>query len=86
MVKKYLVPALIIGITLAFPNPDSKAISQQNATAVVKTSLGSIQGTSITSRLGKQIFAFRGIPYAKAPINELRFQVKQSSPIRINKK
>ncbi|XP_064213592.1 esterase FE4 [Tribolium castaneum] len=40
----------------------------------VTTSLGKILGSTHTTRLGKTIFAFRGIRYAKAPTNELRFK------------
>ncbi|KAG5884814.1 hypothetical protein JTB14_012022 [Gonioctena quinquepunctata] len=42
---------------------------------VVTTSLGKIRGSSdFKTRLGKTIYAFRNIRYAKPPINELRFQ------------
>jgi carboxylesterase type B len=40
----------------------------------VKTPSGEIEGSTLTSRLGKTIYSFRGIRYAKAPINELRFK------------
>ncbi|KAF5306936.1 hypothetical protein FQA39_LY00166 [Lamprigera yunnana] len=76
MLRRFLL-LLIISVVIAFPNPDSKSISQQNAVAVVITPLGSIQGTVILSHHGKQIFAFRGVRYAKAPIDDLRFQPPQ---------
>ncbi|XP_058840741.1 juvenile hormone esterase-like [Topomyia yanbarensis] len=41
---------------------------------VVHTSLGSIKGSVLESRLGRQFFAFRGIRYAQPPTGELRFQ------------
>ncbi|XP_023312047.1 venom carboxylesterase-6-like [Anoplophora glabripennis] len=41
---------------------------------VVTTPLGQIRGSLMTSRLGKTINAFRGIRYAKPPVDELRFQ------------
>ncbi|XP_025833114.1 uncharacterized protein LOC108734580 [Agrilus planipennis] len=44
---------------------------------IAVTPKGRILGTTFTSRLGKTIFGFRGIRYAKAPINELRFQPPQ---------
>ncbi|ALC39049.1 CG3841 [Drosophila busckii] len=40
---------------------------------VVNTTLGLIEGTSMKSFSGKQIFAFRGVPYADPPLGELRF-------------
>ncbi|KAK5641623.1 hypothetical protein RI129_010170 [Pyrocoelia pectoralis] len=40
----------------------------------VRTPLGDIRGSIIQSALGKSIFSFRGIRYAKAPVGELRFK------------
>jgi hypothetical protein len=36
---------------------------------------GSLKGHRLTSRKGREIFAFQGIPYAKPPVGELRFKV-----------
>jgi hypothetical protein len=41
----------------------------------VTTPLGQILGTTLTTRLNKTIYAFRGIRYAQPPIKNLRFQV-----------
>nr|CAI5851532.1 unnamed protein product [Callosobruchus analis] len=41
---------------------------------VVNTPLGTIKGTTLTSRLGKTIYSFLGIKYAKPPVDELRFK------------
>ncbi|KAI4456238.1 carboxylesterase [Holotrichia oblita] len=41
---------------------------------IVNTSLGKLEGFTLTSRLGRPIYSFTGIRYAKAPVNELRFQ------------
>lgn len=71
---RQIILALLVGVAIAFPNPDSKAITQQQSSPTVTTPLGSIQGSILATRLGKPIYAFRGIRYAKAPINELRFQ------------
>ncbi|KAH8294650.1 hypothetical protein KR018_000868 [Drosophila ironensis] len=39
----------------------------------VTTDLGRVRGANLTSRLGSQFFAFRGIRYAKPPLGDLRF-------------
>jgi len=54
--------------------PISKTTSLHSAYHQQSTPLGEVQGSMLTSRQGKHIYAFRGIRYAKAPINELRFQ------------
>jgi hypothetical protein len=36
---------------------------------------GCVKGHRLTSRKGREIFAFQGIPYAKPPVGELRFKV-----------
>uniref|UniRef100_A0A1Y1JWV6 Carboxylic ester hydrolase n=1 Tax=Photinus pyralis TaxID=7054 RepID=A0A1Y1JWV6_PHOPY len=41
---------------------------------MVSTPSGDLQGSIILSVLGKPIYSFRGIRYAKAPVDELRFQ------------
>lgn len=41
----------------------------------VDTELGRIKGITKLSRNGSRFEAYIGIPYAKPPINELRFQV-----------
>ena len=45
---------------------------------MVETERGAIRGSKMKSKKGKKIFAFRGIPYAKPPIGNLRF--KRSEP------
>ncbi|KAF5306941.1 hypothetical protein FQA39_LY00171 [Lamprigera yunnana] len=41
---------------------------------IISTSLGQMKGSLLETVLGKTIYSFRGIRYAKAPVNELRFQ------------
>jgi hypothetical protein len=50
--------------------------------AQVTTPSGKIEGSTLTSRLGKTIYSFRGIRYAKAPISELRFKVSTTLLVR----
>lgn len=47
-------------------------MSSQNL--IIDTKYGPVRGTSKTSLLGQQYLSFQGIPYAKAPVGELRFK------------
>lgn len=42
---------------------------------VVETRAGKVRGSTVQSILGKVYYAFKGIPYARPPVGELRFQV-----------
>ncbi|XP_074036127.1 juvenile hormone esterase isoform X2 [Leptinotarsa decemlineata] len=44
---------------------------------IVTTALGRIKGSTVKSRLGKTIYSFRGIRYAKPPVGNLRFMPPQ---------
>jgi Carboxylesterase family len=56
----------------------SSAQDSELPAAVVDTDLGRIQGSVLTTLMEKQFYAFRGIRYGKAPVEELRFQVIMS--------
>ena len=43
--------------------------------ASVETPYGRIRGFDFTTFSGKEVEAFLGIPYAKPPVGELRFEV-----------
>lgn len=47
---------------------------------IIEIDDGQIEGTILTSRLGRQFHGFIGIPYAQAPIDSLRFQ----APVPVN--
>uniref|UniRef100_A0A1Y1LR71 Carboxylesterase type B domain-containing protein n=1 Tax=Photinus pyralis TaxID=7054 RepID=A0A1Y1LR71_PHOPY len=47
---------------------------------LVNTSLGQIRGFYTTSFEGRTFSAFEGIPYAKPPIGDLRFEPPQNVP------
>lgn len=42
---------------------------------IVTISQGKLKGSTLKSRNGRKFKAFQGIPYAKPPINDLRFKV-----------
>ncbi|XP_057335700.1 esterase E4-like [Microplitis mediator] len=46
----------------------------------VTTPMGKIKGSIMTSRLGKDIYAFRGIRYGEPPVGQQRF--KQAEPVK----
>lgn len=60
---------------------DAKKPKRWDETPVVETSVGKVRGSVLESRLGDPFYAFRGIPYAQSPINELRFKVRTGSAI-----
>ena len=41
----------------------------------INTKLGPIEGKVLTTALGRNVHAFRGIPFAKPPVGRLRFKV-----------
>lgn len=43
---------------------------------LVVTPLGKIRGSQMASASGRKFLAFRGIPYAESPVDQLRFQVR----------
>lgn len=45
----------------------------------VQITKGSLKGLTLKSRNGRSYYSFRGIPYAKPPIGELRFEVLNQS-------
>ncbi|PSN42538.1 hypothetical protein C0J52_03840 [Blattella germanica] len=51
---------------------------EEDPSLQVITRHGKIKGRSITTREGKHVLAFTGIPYAKPPIGDLRFREPQS--------
>ncbi|XP_074000284.1 juvenile hormone esterase-like [Rhodnius prolixus] len=49
----------------------------QSCELIVNTTCGSLIGREFKSRNGRTVAAFNGIPFAKPPLNELRFQYPQ---------
>ena len=44
---------------------------------IVKTRNGAVSGSTMQSRKGARILSFRGIPYARPPVGDLRFRRSQ---------
>ena len=59
--------------------PSLRARRIQNS-PLLQTPNGDLRGTTLTSKHGRSILAFRSIPYAVPPINDLRY----SKPIPIS--
>jgi hypothetical protein len=60
-------PLFILGFLASEPDP------------IVHIHEGCIRGTTLTSiRSKRPFFAFMGIPYAKPPVGELRFKVRET--------
>ncbi|VVC41625.1 Carboxylesterase type B, conserved site,Carboxylesterase, type B,Carboxylesterase type B [Cinara cedri] len=49
-------------------------LSAVSCEPVIKTAKGKIRGQILKSRYGRDYYSFTGIPYAKPPVGELRFQ------------
>lgn len=44
---------------------------------IVETKYGPVRGIKRISSMGDRFYGFQGIPYAKPPLNELRFRAPQ---------
>lgn len=69
--KFFMVAFLICVFDISY----ARVVSEESDFPIVNTNLGQIRGRVLESRLGKPFLAFRGIRYAEAPIDDLRFQV-----------
>ncbi|XP_060522228.1 esterase E4-like [Cylas formicarius] len=77
MFRRTRVLVALWALAAAHPYPDAAPDATPDESPIVTTPLGQVQGSVIQSRLGKRIYAFRGVRYARAPINELRFHPPQ---------
>lgn len=66
-----LLESILIGSIFATSDP------------IVQIKNGTIQGSFMKSRKGREFSAFRGIPYALPPLGELRFEVSIKTKIII---
>ena len=68
------VSVAVIVLVLAFI-VNEQLRKRKPETEVIETPAGRIQGSVSTSRDGREYYEFLGIPYAKPPVGELRFEV-----------
>lgn len=73
---RQLALIVFLGYVLFIFEAGGTARKNTTENPIVTTPLGQIKGAVLTSRLGKSFYAFRGIRYAKPPVDELRFQVR----------
>lgn len=55
-------------------NNTAEGLDRELSDLVLTTALGKIRGTLLPSQVGRNFYAFRGIPYAKPPVGALRFK------------
>lgn len=55
-------------------NTTAEGLDRELSDMVLTTALGKIRGTLLPSQVGRNFYAFRGIPYAKPPVGALRFK------------
>ena len=70
----FTITTLILYIGPERIMPSMKHLKYDENVPLIETPLGKISGTMLKTRLERNIFAYRSIPYAKPPIKELRFQ------------
>lgn len=66
-------------LLLIFLNVVAIALADNNTAGeqyVVTAPIGKICGSTLSSRLGKKIYSFRGVRYAEPPVGQQRFQVR----------
>ncbi|XP_043210841.1 juvenile hormone esterase-like [Amphibalanus amphitrite] len=71
---------LLLWTTLLAAGVTSYYTGLPTRTRLVRTKEGPVRGYLERSASGKAFFAFRGIPYARPPVGELRFQPPQRHP------
>jgi carboxylesterase type B len=48
-----------------------------SGTVIIDVAEGSLRGKQTTSKSGFKYYSFKGIPYAKPPVGQLRFKVSR---------
>uniref|UniRef100_A0A1I7YW66 COesterase domain-containing protein n=1 Tax=Steinernema glaseri TaxID=37863 RepID=A0A1I7YW66_9BILA len=65
---------LLVGLLLAL----ALAEKPEEDLRVIQLSVGDLQGRQVTTKDGKTVYAYLGIPYANAPIGDLRFKAPET--------
>ncbi|XP_060523214.1 uncharacterized protein LOC132700111 [Cylas formicarius] len=74
MIKVAFAMFVIVEGCLAYKGHHHAHRDRDRNSPAVRAPAGLFQGAILKSRLGRDIYSFRGIRYAKAPIGELRFK------------
>lgn len=69
--KRFFVGIMVLGIAYYYKSTESQRLDGP----IVDTQYGQVKGVRSESRQGRTFYEFLGIPYAQAPIGELRFEV-----------
>lgn len=67
-------------ILMLGPEKIMPSLKQRSDAPVINAPAGDIGGDVMTTRKGRTIYAYKGIPYAEAPVDDLRFQ--KTKPLR----
>lgn len=69
-----MLPNLVIFVICVLLSCNVNGITDLDWKPIVSTTLGRVQGSVMSSRLGRPFYAFRGIRYGKPPVGALRFR------------
>ena len=69
--KLVLIISVALGVYFYYQNGNTVT----HECPIVNTTLGGLQGLTSFSRDGREYSDYRGIPFAKPPVGELRFEV-----------
>lgn len=72
-----VVASAIISVFVLIKRSSSEEPIDNLEETLVETKLGKINGSVFFTRLDKKFIGFRGVRYAEAPVDELRFQVRK---------
>jgi hypothetical protein len=70
-------PSILRVLILLFVVAERVNAQSEDADVTVNLEQGAVKGQRLESLWSRQLLAFRGIPYAKPPVGDLRFKVIQ---------
>jgi hypothetical protein len=71
--------ALLLGTAAYFYGTINNLVDIPGSSVIVDTNYGQLRGMKGTARNGRMFFEFLGIPYAQAPVGDLRFEVRMDA-------